>query len=172
MNTVSFNTLLPASPHPPESSPPSKIRRKTWLGMAVVWKPRQLLAEVGTGAGMKRGVRPSRWASRREPSRGHWAESQAQQGGWASVGAELSRSPRARSRGCRVCALRPPSPSRAPGSPRPGRDSGKSAHRPPTPSSPARCSFRVCSEGSEGRRVWSSWFLASAVPAGGRCPPS
>ena len=94
MNTVSFNTLLLTRPTPrkkKKSLPPSNIRCKTWLGVGVVWKPRQLLAEVRTGAGMKEGIGTSRCASRRESSRGPWAESQAEQGRWASVGAELSR---------------------------------------------------------------------------------
>ena len=118
-----------------KSLPPSNIRRKIWLGVEVVWKPRQLLAEVRTGAGMKGGVGTSRCASRRESSRGPWAESQAESGGWASVGVELSRDIPELAREAVGPPSHPPEPRFPAGATGwPGRNSGKTAHPATQPS--------------------------------------
>lgn len=77
-----------------------------------------------------------------------WAESQAEQGRWSVGGRKelLPGHPGARSRGGLIlCALLSARFLRQPAS-WPGRDSGKE-HTPLH--SPARCSFPVCSEGSE-----------------------
>lgn len=145
-------------------------------------KPRQLLAEVRSGARIKEGIGRSRWASRRESRRGPWAEPPAELAVWGPFPAprpgrgwavEPSRGvPELPMRpaglgwdGTAPCVRTPVALTSEPRVPcsRAGavaagwarRDSEKNSHplTHPARSIECGCSFlRVCGEASEGRR--------------------
>lgn len=120
-----------------------------------MWKPRQLLAEVRTGAGMKEGIGTSRCASRVESSRGPWAESQAEQAvgrRWVQSSAGTSWSLLARSD-----PLRPPEPG-SPQRPRAGLGGLWKEHAPRYTAQRGAVFLSVV-RAPEDRQVWSSWFL-------------